>query len=548
MRNVRKKRRGFTLLELLVVVTIIGIIVALITAAATDGIRRAEERQTQALIVKLEQAVSDRMAALMLTTAPINRAHQWLAAIQNTNVPGTVIPSPERAQIIARIDMIRSELPELWFPLSNSVVGNKQGAQAEYIVSYGGNSYPTGVKTPTADNFTLPLGCRVDPHLGGADAAPSDGGAIILPNVNRLDGSSGYQLDPNFDADGTGILGASYGAAAGIAKNLGALPNGFDGVDNNGDSYTDEFAEWWGTDLTVKATILAHIANHNPKTARSEMLYALLVEGQGALGSLFTRDSFTDREVKDTDGDGLPEFIDAWGEPLQFFRWPIYYIDSDLSPVDPIIGAGLNNPSLFQRGFLPYASGAFDLRQQNPLDPSQLLVGPAWWGNLVNSLGFYGGTANSIGCSSSAMEFQFQFFSLTDPNFAAGAGTAAWDRSGQTARRAYFSKFLIISSGPDKTLGIDLRLPAGMFDATHLNLITNQAAQASIFQDGTNAPTTILNRSVTPLFESIVNLPSSGYSINLSSPLYVPDSSIFWTASVDDISNHNLSGPGSGVR
>ena len=55
------------------------------------------------------------------------------------------------------------------------------------------------------------------------------------------------------------------------------------------------------------------------------MLYAILVEGVGPLGSVFSRDDFTDKEVKDTDGDGLPEFVDAWGQPLQFFRWPLLY-------------------------------------------------------------------------------------------------------------------------------------------------------------------------------------------------------------------------------
>ena len=33
----------------------------------------------------------------------------------------------------------------------------------------------------------------------------------------------------------------------------------------------------------------------------------------------------TAKEVQDTDGDGLPEFVDAWGQPLQFFRWPLLY-------------------------------------------------------------------------------------------------------------------------------------------------------------------------------------------------------------------------------
>ena len=59
-----------------------------------------------------------------------------------------------------------------------------------------------------------------------------------------------------------------------------------------------------------------HLAAHQHKTAQSEVLYALLVEGQGPLGSAFNADDFTNREVRDTDGDGLPEFIDAWGEPL----------------------------------------------------------------------------------------------------------------------------------------------------------------------------------------------------------------------------------------
>ncbi len=55
------------------------------------------------------------------------------------------------------------------------------------------------------------------------------------------------------------------------------------------------------------------------------MLYAILVEGRGPLGSVFNADDFTDKEVQDTDGDGLPEFVDAWGNPLQFFRWPLLY-------------------------------------------------------------------------------------------------------------------------------------------------------------------------------------------------------------------------------
>ena len=59
----------------------------------------------------------------------------------------------------------------------------------------------------------------------------------------------------------------------------------------------------------------------------------------GPLGSVFSRDDFSDREVKDTDGDGLPEFVDAWGQPLQFFRWPLlYHTDTQRGAGDRLLG------------------------------------------------------------------------------------------------------------------------------------------------------------------------------------------------------------------
>ena len=101
----------------------------------------------------------------------------------------------------------------------------------------------------------------------------------------------------------------------------------------------------------------------------------------GPLGSVFSPDDFSDREVKDTDGDGLPEFVDAWGQPLQFFRWPLlYHTDTqrgqvidywDYTQTPPASSAiELFNP--------PYRS-VFEGREQDPLDPNQQLMAPAWW-------------------------------------------------------------------------------------------------------------------------------------------------------------------------
>ena len=128
---------------------------------------------------------------------------------------------------------------------------------------------------------------------------------------------------PELGYTGSGINGASYTAAAALYKNLGYAPEGYDMIDNDGNGLVDDWPE--GISGGNAAQIIANLQAHKHNTARAEMLYAILVEGAGPLGSVFNRDDFTDKEVRDTDGDGLPEFVDAWGQPLQFFRWPLLY-------------------------------------------------------------------------------------------------------------------------------------------------------------------------------------------------------------------------------
>ena len=78
-------RLGFTLTELLVVITIIGIILAFLLTAADGRDRRAEERATQSLITKLEGGLNDRLDALMQNQPTPNYAHGYLAGVY----PGT---------------------------------------------------------------------------------------------------------------------------------------------------------------------------------------------------------------------------------------------------------------------------------------------------------------------------------------------------------------------------------------------------------------------------------------------------------------------------
>ncbi len=474
MPQVRNRpRRGFTLVELLVVMVIIGILMSLILAAAADGVRRAEERATQALLIKLDTGLSDRVEALLTSRVNPNLAHRQMAQVFPPG-GGTPVEGRQRAQVIATYDMMRAELPDVFYiPKSGDVNYN-----ADYPLNFAAQPYPvsfTGTAQQTrAAFYVLPLG------------QPDNGATTFDP--------------------GTGVYGASYTVAAGLYKNLGYLPAGYDGADNNNNGLIDEYAEGVVTGPGGNAaTVTARLAAHTHKTARSEMLYAILVEGQGPLGSVFSPDDFTDRDVRDTDGDGLPEFVDAWGEPLQFYRWPILY-HSDLQKGLFTAGAGPG----------PYL-GALETREQDPLDPNQQLVAPTWWSNTANIV-----SGGSAPLSGKAVSFQFHFNVLLIEPRCRGVVTESqtyWDR-GKThlQRRAYFSRFLIVSSGPDLESGI-ARFADGATLVVRGLFHESQAAQANLERSSDAYHVPVADATI----ESQLN-----------------------EAGLDDITNHNLLGSGGG--
>ncbi len=125
--------RGFTLVELLVVMVIISILLGFILNAAMGSVKQAQERATQALITKLEggpQRPARRPDAEPPRPGP---AHKLLAAIYTTSNLSPIIPAPagqqltqsiwgiqpwpvsQRAQVIAWYDFIKSEMPDVFF-------------------------------------------------------------------------------------------------------------------------------------------------------------------------------------------------------------------------------------------------------------------------------------------------------------------------------------------------------------------------------------------------------------------------------------------------
>lgn len=63
-------------------------------------------------------------------------------------------------------------------------------------------------------------------------------------------------------------------------------------------------------------------SKHTSATESAELLYYFLTKMPGFGTDAPDSDLFSASEIADTDGDGLMEFVDGWGNPLRFYRWP----------------------------------------------------------------------------------------------------------------------------------------------------------------------------------------------------------------------------------
>jgi len=104
----------------------------------------------------------------------------------------------------------------------------------------------------------------------------------------------------------------------------------------------------------------------------AECLYMIMstafVGGEPAIANIPTN------HVGDTDGDGLPEIIDAWGQPLGFIRWPVGFFDPELS-LNPGVLANLGPPDDFDpfRVDFSYTATASP-STANPVDVNNLII------------------------------------------------------------------------------------------------------------------------------------------------------------------------------
>lgn len=163
-------------------------------------------------------------------------------------------------------------------------------------------------------------------------------------------------------------------------------------------------------------------AKHQQVTESSALLYWILTSSEVYGIAPVDESEFNSSEVRDTDGDGLNEFVDAWGRPLRFYRWPTHlFRPGTSSTTTGAIGATTSIATTFAPinrtlvGVLwsglpaaPTVAGELDPLTRDPDDPT-------------------GQLKRFVGTSTAAMTFVQNQFST--PNT--------------------YHAFLIVSAGPD---------------------------------------------------------------------------------------------------
>jgi len=94
------------------------------------------------------------------------------------------------------------------------------------------------------------------------------------------------------------------------------------------DLFRDNFPQTFAEHLTASEQSTATLTSAAKRAASAEVLYLFLSSGVSFGEDISDSTSFNANELRDTDGDGVQELVDAWGNPLRFYRWPTSMISS----------------------------------------------------------------------------------------------------------------------------------------------------------------------------------------------------------------------------
>jgi type II secretory pathway pseudopilin PulG len=239
----RGQRPSFTLVELLVVISIIGAMAGMVLFALNGARQDIMRSQTRATIEKINAVILERWESYRYRSVKLNIPREFTQRDEQGR-------SAIRARDVARIrtvllrDMMRMELPDrredLFYTPTNTQFVSTIDGQTYNLNAFGGR-YP----------------------------------------------SSEYNILRNY-------------------FNLASIPVPYSG------------------DIVEESTPVSGARPTWTEAAQSaECLYAIVAHSSVGGGSAL--ENFGTSEIGDTDGDGYPEFIDAWGEPIGWVRWPAAY-------------------------------------------------------------------------------------------------------------------------------------------------------------------------------------------------------------------------------
>ena len=294
MRNNKNQTRvGFTLVELLVVISIIGFMSGMFLVAYRGALLESTVLKTRGTIQKISEVLNSRMDEYNSYPVAIRTPSGGgipSAAVPLTAASATTSVLRERARLLALRDIIRMEMPDHPDDLKFTTYWQNGKTPAQF------QSYLEGIAPFTAN-----------PGLAGAIATGLSSDRTTLP--------------------GFFVKGTLTARTRALITRLSA-------------SAWSPINEWDKTN------------------ANAELLY-LSVEGSDLNGSSAI-ELFGKTEIKDTDGDGLNEFVDAFGRPIRWIRWPAGFAGSSRYHPDML------DSTLVSGGHLTVSSEPIDRLSTDP--------------------------------------------------------------------------------------------------------------------------------------------------------------------------------------
>lgn len=278
IRRAPRYRPSFTLVELLVAIAIIGVMAGMVMFSLAGAQRDAKIVRTRGTIEKINNVILQEWEKFRYRAARIEIDSEMLRPDPSFGgQPAISAREGARLRMIVLRDLMRMEMPDRFSD-----------------VLYPPTAYKAALLTADGD---------------GANDIPYYAGPVTLPYSGSPSNFPGTRVVP-------GKLN-NYRAKLGLA--------GF------GSPYTSGVAASHSTEgLRVAVETLYHIpyepgepeltAEQVLRHQGAEMLYQIVAaanyQGASAL------ENFHASEIGDVDEDGLPEFLDAWGNPIRWLRWP----------------------------------------------------------------------------------------------------------------------------------------------------------------------------------------------------------------------------------